>query len=64
MSKNPTIGDIHERLSKSEPASTPTHVYDHDHRKVFSVERHGHLQAIRADLAAGRPVYIPKREAR
>jgi hypothetical protein len=55
--KNKKIKDIHKEVG--EPV-TATHVYDPHIKKVYDVETHRHLLKIREDMAADRPVWIPK----
>jgi hypothetical protein len=46
-----TIKQTHERLTKSEPASssTPTHIFDRGTGRIHHVEVHRHLQAVRKE---------------
>jgi hypothetical protein len=52
-----TIKEVHKQIG--EPA-TPTHIYDRWARKIYDVKTHWHLEKVRDDMAAGRPVWIPK----
>jgi hypothetical protein len=54
-----TIKDI---ATLGQPSAAPTHVYDPQTKKIWTAEMHGHLRAVRNDMAAGRPVWIPKTE--
>jgi hypothetical protein len=53
-----TIKDIIKNVDQ--PSAAPTHVYDPQQKKIYTAEMHGHLRAVRRDLVAGRPVWIPK----
>jgi hypothetical protein len=52
-----TIKDIADSLGQ--PSAAPTHVYDPQTKKIYTTEMHGHLRAVRRDMAAGR-MMIPK----
>jgi hypothetical protein len=52
-----TIGDLNHTSASSAPA---THVYDRDSKKIYTASMHGHLRAVRADIADGKPVWIPR----
>jgi hypothetical protein len=70
-----TISEIHKQFGGA-PAGSPTHVYDHEHRKIFIAEKHRHLQAVRDEIAwsglvrdrhadspaHGRKIYVVKRD--
>jgi hypothetical protein len=56
-----TIRDVHKQTG--EPA-TPTHIFDRWAKKIYDVETHRHLVKVREDLAAGRPVWIPKAKSK
>jgi hypothetical protein len=55
---------IRDIIKNTDASSAPvTHVYDRYARKIYGAELHKHLRQVRDDMAAGRPVYIPKRKA-
>jgi hypothetical protein len=53
------ISDI---IKSTGAGPTPTHVFDRHAKKIYDVESHRHLLKVREDLAAGRPIWIPKRK--
>jgi hypothetical protein len=55
------ISDI---IKNSGGSPAPTHIYDRHARKVYDVETHRHLVKVRDDIAAGRPVWIPKAKSK
>jgi hypothetical protein len=44
-----TVKQIHERLTKGEPTSAPTHIFDRGTGRIHRVEVHRHLQAVRKE---------------
>jgi hypothetical protein len=54
-----TIKDITNNIGQ--PSATPTHIYDRQNKKIYTVEHHGHLRAVRSDFANGR-MMIPRRK--
>ncbi len=42
-----------------QPSAAPSHVYDPGQRKIYTVEDHGHLRAVRRDFANGR-MMVPR----
>lgn len=45
-----TIKDITNNLGQ--PSAAPSHVYDRQTKKIYTTEMHGHLRAVRRDIAA------------
>jgi hypothetical protein len=52
-----TIKDITNNLGQ--PSAAPSHVYDPQTRKIYTAEDHGHLRAVRRDMADGK-MMVPK----
>jgi hypothetical protein len=52
-----TIRDIATNVGQSSAA--PSHIYDPQTKKIWTSEDHGHLRAVRGDMADGR-MMIPK----
>jgi hypothetical protein len=52
-----TIKDIAQTLGQ--PSAAPTHVYDPSTKRIRTTEDHGHLRAVRMDMANGR-MMVPK----
>jgi hypothetical protein len=51
------IKDIINNLGQ--PSAAPTHVYDPQTKRIWTAEDHGHLRAVRNDMAAGK-MMVPK----
>ena len=52
-----TVKDIAN--NEGQPSAAPSHVYDRQTKKIWTAEDHGHLRAVRRDMANGR-LMIPK----
>jgi hypothetical protein len=52
-----TIKDITNNVGQ--PSAAPSHVYDRQTKKIYTAEDHGHLRAVRKDMAAGQ-MMIPR----
>jgi hypothetical protein len=52
-----TIKDITNNLPQ--PSAGPTHVYDRQTKRIWTTEDHGHLRAVRRDMANGR-MMVPR----
>jgi hypothetical protein len=52
-----TIKDITNNLGLSSAA--PSHIYDPSTKRIWTAEDHGHLRAVRRDMANGR-MMVPK----
>ena len=52
-----TIKDITNNLGQ--PSAAPSHIYDPQTKRIWTAEDHGHLRAVRSDMAAGK-MMVPK----
>jgi hypothetical protein len=52
-----TIKDITSNIGQ--PSATPSHIYDKQTKRIWTAEDHGHLRAVRNDMADGK-MMIPK----
>jgi hypothetical protein len=54
-----TIKDITNNLGQ--PSAAPSHVYDPSTMRIWTAEDHGHLRAVRVDMAEGK-LMVPRRK--
>jgi hypothetical protein len=51
------VKELQEKLGQ--PSAAPTHIYDPQQKKIYTAEMHGHLRAVRRDVANGR-MMVPR----
>ena len=57
MAHKTKVGAVHKQNGATTPA---THFYHSGMRRIYKTELKPHFEKVFADLASGKPIYVPK----